>query len=168
MEWTGARYADQPTVEVTTWVAATPEKVWPLVSDVTRMPEFSEELQSACWADGARGPAVGARFVGRSRHDALGEWETTCTVVACDPGRVFSWAVGDPAEPSAVWRFALEPGDGGTTLSQWMRMGPGRSGLSFAIDAMPEKEQKIVFVRLREFERGMTATLERIRQGAEA
>jgi hypothetical protein len=32
---------------------------------------------------------------------------------------------------------------------------------------MPEKEQKIVFVRLREFERGMTAALEHIRQWAE-
>jgi uncharacterized protein YndB with AHSA1/START domain len=168
MEWTGARYADRPTVEVTTWVAAAPERVWPLVSDVTRMPECSEELQSARWIEGARGPAVGARFVGRNRHDAFGEWETTSTVVAYDPPREFSWAVGDPAEPSALWRFALKPRNGGTALSQWMRMGPGRSGLSFAIDAMPEKEQKIVFVRLREFERGMTATLERIRQWAEA
>ena len=40
-----------------------------------------------------------------------------------------------------------------------MRMGPGRSGLSFAIDPMPDKEQKIVFVRLREFEKSMTRTL---------
>ena len=29
-------------------------------------------------------------------------------------------------------------------------MGPARSGLSHAIDRMPDKEQKIVFVRLRE------------------
>ncbi|MFF6916294.1 SRPBCC family protein [Streptomyces sp. NPDC012466] len=168
MEWTGARYADQPTVEVTTWIAAPPGRVWALVSDVTRMPEMSEELLAARWAEGAAGPAVGARFVGRSRHEQFGEWETTSTVVACDPERVFAWAVGDPAEPSALWRFGLEPRDGGTDLSQWMRMGPGRSGLSFAIDAMPEKEQKIVFVRLREFERGMTATLEHIRQRAES
>jgi uncharacterized protein YndB with AHSA1/START domain len=168
MEWTGARYADQPTVEVTTWVAAPPGKVWALVSDVTRMPEMSEELQSARWTGSAAGPAVGARFVGRSRHEQFGEWETTSTVVACDPERVFAWAVGDPAEPSAVWRFGLEPKDGGTELSQWMRIGPGRSGLSFAIDAMPEKEQKIVFVRLREFERGMTATLEHMKHRLEA
>ncbi|CAM5744973.1 hypothetical protein SAFG77S_08867 [Streptomyces afghaniensis] len=114
---------------------------------------------------GSRGRA---RFVGRNKHEAFGEWETTSTVVACEPGRVFSWAVGDPDEPSAVWRFGLAPGNGGTELSQWMRMGPGRSGLSFAIDAMPEKEQKIVFVRLREFERGMTSALEHIRQWAEA
>ena len=38
---------------------------------------------------------------------------------------------------------------GGTLLRQWVQMGPGRSGLSVAIDRMPEKEQKIVFVRLR-------------------
>ncbi|MFI7140140.1 LLM class flavin-dependent oxidoreductase [Streptomyces massasporeus] len=56
MEWTGARYADQPTVEVTTWVAAPPGRVWALVSDVTRMPEMSVELQSARWAEGASGP----------------------------------------------------------------------------------------------------------------
>ena len=42
-------------------------------------------------------------------------------------------------------------------------MGPGRSGLSFAIDRMPEKEQKIVFVRMREFETKMTAPSQRSR-----
>lgn len=48
-----------------------------------------------------------------------------------------------------------------------MRLGPGRSGLSHAIDRMPEKEQKIVFVRLREFERSITATLDAIKVLAE-
>jgi hypothetical protein len=57
--------------------------------------------------------------------------------------------------------------DGGTQLSQWMQLGPGRSGLSFAIDRMPEKEQKIVFVRLREFERSIALTLEQIKKLAE-
>lgn len=40
-------------------------------------------------------------------------------------------------------------------------------GLSYAIDRMPEKEQKIVFVRLREFERNITATLDAIKDLAE-
>ncbi|WP_432176361.1 SRPBCC family protein [Streptomyces sp. Tue6028] len=168
MEWTGAVYADRPTVEVTTWIAATPERVWQLVSDVELMPGMSSELQSVEWLDGATGPAVGARFVGRSRHDSFGEWATTSTVVEAEPGRLFAWAVEDPAHPSAVWRFRLEPKDGGTELTQWMQMGPGRSGLSHAIDAMPEKEQKIVFVRMREFERNMTVTLEHIKNLAEA
>ena len=47
-------------------------------------------------------------------------------------------------------------------------MGPGRSGLSFAIDRMPEKEQKIVFVRMREFEANMAVTLEEIKKLAES
>ncbi|MFD3442885.1 SRPBCC family protein [Streptomyces sp. NPDC058685] len=168
MEWTGARYADKPTVEVRAWVGAPPGRVWDLVADVTLMPAMSDELQSVEWLDGATRPALGASFVGRNKHASFGEWETTSQVIEYDQGRVFAWAVGDTKSPSAVWRFRLEPKDGGTELSQWMQMGPGRSGLSFAIDAMPDKEQKIVFVRLREFERNMTVVLAHIKKLAEA
>jgi uncharacterized membrane protein len=168
MEWTGARYADKPTVEVRTWIDAPPDRVWELVSDIELMPAMSSELQSVKWLDGANVPAAGARFTGRSKHDAMGEWETTSQVVEFEPGRVFGWAVGDPASPSALWRFRLESKDCGTELSEWMQMGPARSGLSFAIDRMPDKEQKIVFLRMRELERNITATLEQIKALAEA
>jgi uncharacterized protein YndB with AHSA1/START domain len=169
MEWTGARYADTPTVEVRTWIDAPTERVWALVSDVGLMPGMSDELQSIEWLDGggSGGPVVGARFLGHSRHDALGEWTTTSHVIECEPGRVFAWAVEDPAHPTAVWRFRLEPQDGGTELSQWMQLGPGRSGLSLAIERMPDREQKIVFVRLRELERNITATLATVKRLAE-
>lgn len=167
MEWTGARYADKPTVEVTTWIDAPPDRVWRLVSDVELMPAMSAELQAVEWLDGATGPSLGARFVGHSKHEALGEWEAPSFVVLYEPPRAFAWAVADPDEPSAIWRFTVEPENGGTSLSEWMQMGPGRSGLSFAIDRMPEKEQKIVFVRMREFERNIIATLEAIKKRAE-
>jgi uncharacterized membrane protein len=167
VEWTGARYADKPTVEVQTWIDASPPRVWELVSDIELMPTMSQELQSIEWLDGATEPAVGARFVGHSKHEALGEWSTTSHVVECEPERVFAWAVEDPVSPTAIWRFRLEPKDGGTELSEWMQMGPARSGLSFAIDRMPEKEQKIVFVRMREFEQNMAATLAHIKKLAE-
>jgi len=169
MEWTGAKYADKPTVEVQAWVDADPERVWAIVSDVRLMPEMSQELQAAEWCDSADGgAAVGRRFVGRSKHDALGEGETTSHVVECDEPRVFTWAVHDPETPTALWRFTLEPENGGTKLRQWMQLGPGRSGLSLAIDQMPDKEEKIVFVRLREFEKAMTGTLAAIKERAEA
>ena len=64
--------------------------------------------------------------------------------------------------------FRLEAVDGGTELSQRAQLGPARSGLSRAIDEMPDKEQKIVFVRLREFEAGMTSNLEHIKRLAES
>lgn len=167
MEWTGARYGDKPTVEVPIMIAAPPERVWELVSDIELMPRTSPELQSVEWLDGRSGPALGARFAGRSKHEAFGEWSTISQVVEYEPPRVFAWAVGDPDCPSAIWRFSLEPRPGGTLLRQWVQMGPGRSGLSYAIDRMPDKEQKIVFVRLREFETNMATTLAAIKKLAE-
>ncbi|NMO93619.1 SRPBCC family protein [Actinomycetospora sp. TBRC 11914] len=168
MEWTGARYADQPEVEVETWVAAPPDRVWPLVSDVERMPGMSGELRAVEWADGATGPAAGARFVGHSSHPALGEWSATATVVTCEPDREFAWEVDGEDGPAARWSFRISDDDGGSRVRQRVRLGPGRSGLSHAIDRMPDKEQKIVHVRLREFEASMQATLEAIRAAAEA
>ncbi|WP_020121547.1 SRPBCC family protein [Streptomyces canus] len=167
MEWTGACYADKPTVEVSIWIAAPPERVWELVSDIELMPRLSSELQSVEWLDGGMGPVLGARFVGRSKHEAFGEWATTSHIVEYEPLKVFAWAVEDPQFPSAIWRFTLERRDGGTLLRQWMQMGPGRSGLSVAIDRMPEKEQKIVFVRMREFESNIGTTLAAIKKLAE-
>jgi uncharacterized protein YndB with AHSA1/START domain len=169
MEWTGARYADNPTVEVTTWVDAPPDRVWTLVADVTAMPAFSTELQAAEWLDESDEPVVGARFRGRNHHDMLGDWETTSHVVECERPAVFAWSVQGPDDdPMATWRFRLAAKDGGTELTQWVRMGPGRSGLSYAIERMPDKEQKIVFVRMREFEANMIATLAAIKERAES
>lgn len=167
VEWTGARYADKPTVEASTWIDADPARVWSLVSDIKLMPTLSNELQAVDWLDNADCPRLGARFVGHNQHDAFGQWSTTSHVVACDEPREFAWAVGEPEQPAATWRFRLTPRDGGTNLNYWMQMGPGRSGLSTAIDAMPDKEEKIVFVRLREFEASIGKTLAAIKRLAE-
>ncbi len=170
MEWTGQVYADTPVVAAQTYIEAPPERVWPLVSDIYLMPGLSGELQEVAWLDGVTGPALGHRFAGRNAHQAMGQWETVSTVVECDEPRCFAWVVGDPGHPSATWRFSLRP-DGaagaGTLLEQWMQMGPARSGLSLAIDAMPDKEQKIVFVRLRELEAGLIRNLAAIKEMAE-
>lgn len=167
VEWTGARYADTPTVEASTWIDADPTRVWSLVSDIALMPAFSSELKAVEWAEGSDGPRVGARFVGHNEHDAFGQWTSTSHIVACDEPREFAWAVGDYDDPAAKWRFRLTPRDGGTELNYWMQMGPGRSGLSVAIESMPDKEQKIVFVRLREFEGAIGKTLAAIKRLAE-
>jgi hypothetical protein len=120
------------------------------------------------WLDGpGAGPAPGRQFAGRSAHPSLGEWETVSTVVEYDAPHRFAWAVGDPKYPSSTWRFTVRPEAGGTVLEQWTRMGPARSGLSLAIDAMPDKEQKIVFVRLREYETGFKHNLAAIKERAE-
>jgi uncharacterized protein YndB with AHSA1/START domain len=167
MEWTGQVYADCPTAAAQILIDAPPERVWDLVSEIALMAELSSELQQVTWLDGVTGPAVGRRFTGRNAHPAMGEWETVSTVTECDPPHRFAWAVGDPAHPAATWRFTLKPGGEGTLLEQWYQMGPGRSGLNIAIDAMPDKEQKIVFVRLREHEAAMQHNLAEIKDRAE-
>lgn len=160
------RYAEGPTAEVEVLVEAPPERVWALVTDIDLPARFSQELLGAEWLD--EGPALGARFVGRSRHEALGAWETTSWVNRYEPLRAFGWAVSDPDEPSATWWFELEEEEGGVRLRQCARMGPAPSGLSIAIAAMPDKEERIVARRLQEFERNMLATLEGMKQLAES
>ena len=167
MEWTGQVYADTPVVAAEIDIEAPPERVWPLVSDIFLMPGLSGELQEVAWLDGVTGPAVGCRFAGRNANAALGSWETVSTVVECDKPRCFAWVVGDTGHPSTSWRFTLRPDGAGTVLEQWMRMGPARSGLSLAIDAMPDKEAKIVFVRLRELEGAIKHNLAAIKELAE-
>jgi hypothetical protein len=168
MEWTGQVYADCPTAAAEVYIEAPPERVWGMVSDIFLMPELSSELQEVAWLDGATQPAaVGRQFTGRSAHPAMGEWDTVSTVIQCDPPHCFAWAVGDPAHPGATWRFTLKPEGEGTRLEQWYQMGPARSGLSIAIDAMPDKEAKIVFVRLREHETAMQHNLKTIKDSAE-
>jgi ligand-binding SRPBCC domain-containing protein len=170
MEWTGQVYADAPTAAAEIRIDAPPERVWDMVSDIFLMPQLSSELQAVAWLDGDPAttcPAVGRRFTGRTAHPAMGDWETVSTVTECDPPRRFAWAVGDPAHPSSTWRFTLKPDGAGTLLGQWYQMGPARSGLNIAIDAMPDKEAKIVFVRLREHETSMKHNLEVIKQRAE-
>ena len=167
MEWTGQVFADQPTVTVQTRIDAPPAQVWPLVSDIYLMAKLSAELQEVEWLEGVAGPAVGHRFMGRNANQNLGRWETVSTIVECDEPYRFAWAVGDPGQPAALWRFTLQPDGTGTVLEQRAQMGPGRSGLNLAIDAMPEKERKIVFVRLRDIEAGLTGNLAAIKKLAE-
>jgi len=66
---------------VTVTMHASPERIWALVSDVTRIGRYSPETFEAEWLDGATGPAVGARFRGHVKRNGRGpKYWTTCTV----------------------------------------------------------------------------------------
>jgi uncharacterized protein YndB with AHSA1/START domain len=160
------KYAEGPTAEAAVHVAAPPERVWELVSDIHLIASISTELQEVEWVDG---PArLGAVFRGRNRHPMAGEWTTTSHVVEFDPPRAFAWAVEDPANPTALWRFELAPREGGTDLRQWARMGPGPSHLNRLIAATPDREEWIVERRLARWRAGMDANLAAITKLAQA
>jgi hypothetical protein len=164
------RFADRPTTQTDVYVAAPPAAVWPHVTEIMTPSRFGTELQEATWLDGdADGTAcLGARFKGRNFHAARGEWETTSTIVDFVPERRFAWAVGDPDQPSALWRLELTPEGDGTRLRYWAQMGPGPSGMTVVIEKMPDKEEKILARRLEEWETNMTATISGIKELAEA
>lgn len=167
------RYADAPTTEAAVHVEAPPERVWPLVTDIALIAELSDELQEVEWlecgsAPGPAGPAVGSTFRGRNFHPQAGEWETVSTVVELDEGVTFAWAVMDTENPTATWRFTLTPTDGGTEVRQWVRMGPGPSFLTTVIARMPDKEERIVAGRLREWQASIERNLATIKERAES
>jgi hypothetical protein len=162
------KYADGPTTYVDILIDAPVERVWSLITDISVPARFSSELIEARWCDEVTEPAVGARFVGRSCHPAAGQWETTCSVTGYEPLRSFAWAVGDPDYPSATWRFELETAGARVRLRQAAQLGPGPSGLTPAILAMPDKEERIVARRLEEHRANMRATIEGIKALAEA
>ena len=60
------------------------------------------------------------------------------------------------------------PQDGGTALRQWARLGPGPSNITAVIAEMPDKEERIVAGRLREFQAGIEANLAAIKERVEA
>jgi hypothetical protein len=159
------RYRDCPTVECSIRVSASAEDAWALVTDITLPARFSSELQAAEWLDGAATVAVGNRFRGHNKHEAMGEWTTEAVVSELEEGRRWVWQVFNADhEVSASWGFEVEPGRDATTIRHWGKMGPHASGLTPAITAMPDKEGRIIARRLEEWRANLTANLDGIQR----
>jgi uncharacterized protein YndB with AHSA1/START domain len=104
-------------VQVERKIAAAPEAVWALVSDVTRMGEWSPETVGCAWVGDQKQPVVGARFKGRNQS-GWRKWSTVCKVVEAEPGKSFVFEVkGGPVDVS-LWEYRFEPADGGTRVTE--------------------------------------------------
>ena len=157
------RYRDQPTIEVMQRVRCDVGTAWKYVTDIGLPARCSSELQAVEWLGDADRVTVGARFRGRNKHQAFGDWETVCEVVEVDDQRRWVWNVIGPDGVGATWGFEVEPASDGVLIRQWGRMGPGPSGLTPAILAQPDKEARIVARRLAEWRQNMQANLDWIR-----
>jgi uncharacterized protein YndB with AHSA1/START domain len=146
-------------VSVTRVIDAPVETVWALITDITLMPRFSTELQRVQWTEGFDAPNIGARFTGANRHPRVGEWTTISTIVEYDRPRIFGWAVGDPQNPAAAWRFELAPSDDACAVRYTARIGPGPSGVTMLIEREPDRAAQIIANRLGALSAAMAATL---------
>ena len=108
---------DQPLpISASVDVAAPPEAVWSVVSDVTRMPEWSPELRKVVVLGRPgtrRGAALGTTILGINRRGRA-VWPTTSRVVRFEPGRAVAWKT---RESGATWTYELEGSPTGTRLT---------------------------------------------------
>ncbi len=104
-------------VAVSKDIAAPAELVWAMVSDVTRMGEWSPETKIGEWVSGATGPTVGARFKGVNANGDK-SWTTDATVVDADPGKRFAFNVNVGPVKVASWSYDFEPIEGGCRVTE--------------------------------------------------
>jgi len=106
--------------QATIWIAAPPARVYALVSDLTRMGEYSPECYKVIWLHGASGPAVGARARGWNTYHGM-RWARDVVVLVAEPGREFSFQT-IPRAPiyldSNVWRYQFAASNGGTSVTE--------------------------------------------------
>jgi hypothetical protein len=109
-------------------VTASADELWSMVSDVTRMGEWSPETHTCEWIDGATGPAVGARFQGSNRHGLL-RWSTKPRVTECVPGSVFAFDTG-----AVLWRYDFRPqGETTEVVESFESRGPAVVELAYRL-----------------------------------
>jgi hypothetical protein len=142
-------------------VESSPDSVYELVSDVTRMGEWSP-VCTACWWDEGAGPRVGAWFTGRNETPGR-TWETRSEVVAAEPGREFAFIVGGAW---VRWGYTLTPVDGGTQVTEsweFLPAGIARFEERYGPDAQAQIADRTEAART-----GIPATLAAIKRAAES
>jgi Polyketide cyclase / dehydrase and lipid transport len=94
-------------------IARSPQDLYDMVADITRMGEWSPVCK-ACWWDEGAGAQPGAWFTGRNETPER-TWETRSQVVAAEPGLQFAFTVfGDRVR----WGYTFTPADGGTRVTE--------------------------------------------------
>ncbi len=104
-------------LEVSRTIAALPEKLYDMVSDMPRMGEWSPENTGGQWLKGATGPTFGARFQGTNKNEKKG-WTTTSIIDEADRGQAFAFRVVVGPIKVARWGYRFEAVDGGTKVTE--------------------------------------------------
>jgi hypothetical protein len=149
--------------QLTVHVGAPAEAVYALVADVTRTPEFSPEILSCTWLDGATGPAAGARFEAVNKVARGPAWRNRPVVTTARSGREFAFSRTEKLSGTLVWRYQLEPDGPGTRLTESYEVTRPISRLGwFIIGRLYGRRDRRADLR-----EGMGQTLQRIREIAE-
>ncbi len=102
-------------------VGASPDAVYALVSDITRMGEWSDEASGGSWHNDAEAATEGAWFDGHNQTPDR-EWTRQCQVACAKPGVDFTFVVGGVEKNCTWWSYEMSPTESGTLLTErwWM------------------------------------------------
>lgn len=141
-------------------VAAAPERVWALLTDFSRMPDWSPELVKMLPMKPG-GLRVGQWYLGVNRRKAV-VWPTRSVVAELEPGRLLAW---DTKSSGARWIWELEPTGSGTRVVHRRPVPGGITVLSklFAPTFLGGSEG-----HADELETGMSETVARLKAAAES
>ena len=148
-------------VKVTQSIGASAERVWAMVSDVTRMGEWSPENESAKWLSGTTRPERGVKFEGTNRNGKK-KWKTIGRIIEAEPGRLFAFRVTAAGFKVAEWRYELQATETGCELTEtWIDQ---RGHIAAALG----KPVSGVTDRASHNRAGMEETMRRIKSAAES
>ena len=141
-------------------VAAPPERVWALLADLSRMPEWSPELVRMVPLKPG-GLRVGQWYLGVNRR-RVAVWPTRSVVSLLEPGRAVGW---DTTSSGARWIWEIAPDGAGTHVVHRRPVPRGLTGVSrvFAPLVLGGSES-----HADELEAGMAQTVARLKAAAEA
>jgi len=151
--------ANRELISASVEIDASPEQVWALVSDPTRMPEWSPQCRRSVVRGG--GPVgVGTRTLNVNRRGPL-FWPTRSKVVEFEPARRFAFRI---AENGTVWSYDLEPTATGTRLTESRHAPHGVSKVSNLLTKYVLGGTETFEAEL---EQGIRQTLDRIKAAVE-
>jgi hypothetical protein len=142
-------------------IARPSDVLYDMVSDVTRMGEWSP-ICTACWWDAGAGPRAGAWFTGRNELPER-TWETRSQVVAAERGREFAFVVGGAW---VRWGYSFTPVTGGTEVTESWEFLP--AGLARFHERYGDDAQAEITARIEATRRGIPLTLAAIKRSAES
>lgn len=139
-------------------INAAPLAVYELISDITRMGDWSPECYRCEWLNGATTAVAGARFRG---HNRLGKvrWHTDAIVTVADPGREFGFTtLHKEGREETLWRYELRQVGAGTEVLESYR---------FLWCPIANRIAELPIPRDKQLRRGIRETLHRIKTAAE-
>lgn len=150
--------AIDPLLEETIEIAAPPERVWQLVTDLPRMASWSPEVAKTIVRGG---PVCLGTYTININRRGWRVWPTRSKVVRFEPHTEFAFRIKDN---KTIWSFALEPTATGTRLTQRREAPDGLTVIS-------ARGLKLMFGGIENYQalarEGMKQTLARIKADVE-